>query len=104
MFIHYCVLQRLQLSIYRASSGIQALMTNNSRKLAKKDESVLMASGIPYTIIRAGMLQNTPGATQGFNFEEVVSLVFEWTEHATLWYPVSLLLAVNSKLEQDIQQ
>ncbi|KAK6268243.1 hypothetical protein QUC31_012403 [Theobroma cacao] len=59
-----------QLSIYRASSGIQALMTNNSRKLAEKDESVLMASGIPYTIIRAGMLQNTPGATQGFNFEE----------------------------------
>lgn len=59
-----------QLSFYKASSGIQALMTNNSRKLAEKDESVLMASGIPYTIIRAGMLLNTPGGTQGFSFEE----------------------------------
>ncbi|OMO66106.1 hypothetical protein COLO4_30769 [Corchorus olitorius] len=59
-----------QLSIYRASSGIQALMTSNSMKLAEKDESVLMASGIPYTIIRAGMLKNTPGGTQGFNFSE----------------------------------
>ncbi|XWS16181.1 hypothetical protein CRYUN_Cryun34aG0062900 [Craigia yunnanensis] len=59
-----------QLSVYKASSGIQALMTNNPRKLAEKDETVLMASGIPYTIIRAGMLQNTPGGTQGFSFEE----------------------------------
>ncbi|XVF25201.1 hypothetical protein REPUB_Repub13aG0192900 [Reevesia pubescens] len=58
-----------QLSVYRASSGIQALMTSNSRKLAEKDESVLMASGIPYTIIRAGMMQNTPGGAQGFSFE-----------------------------------
>ncbi|XWS12131.1 hypothetical protein CRYUN_Cryun37aG0063600 [Craigia yunnanensis] len=60
-----------QSSVYRASSGIQALMTNNPRKLAEKDESVLMASGIPYTIIRAGMLQNSRGGTQGFSFEEV---------------------------------
>ena len=59
------------MSVYRASSGIQALMTNNPRKLAEKDETVLMASGIPYTIIKAGMLQNTPGGTQGFSFEEV---------------------------------
>ncbi|GMI82174.1 hypothetical protein like AT1G72640 [Hibiscus trionum] len=59
-----------QLSVYRASSGIQAIMTNNQRKLAEKDESVLIASGIPYTIIRAGKLQNTPGGTQGFSFEE----------------------------------
>ncbi|KAK8581102.1 hypothetical protein V6N13_144143 [Hibiscus sabdariffa] len=59
-----------QLSVYGASSGIQAIMINNQRKLAEKDESVLIASGIPYTIIRAGKLQNTPGGTQGFNFEE----------------------------------
>ncbi|KAH1066332.1 hypothetical protein J1N35_031319 [Gossypium stocksii] len=59
-----------QLFFYRASSGIQAIMKNNQRKLAEKDESVLMASGIPYTIVRAGMLQKTPGGTQGFSFEE----------------------------------
>lgn len=71
VIIHDCGLQRLQLFVYRASSGIQAIMKNNQRKLAEKDESVLMASGIPYTIVRAGMLQKTPGGTQGFNFEEV---------------------------------
>ncbi|MBA0658691.1 hypothetical protein Goklo_010875 [Gossypium klotzschianum] len=59
-----------QLFVYRASSGIQAIMKNNQRKIAEKDESVLMASGIPYTIVRAGMLQKTPGGTQGFSFEE----------------------------------
>ncbi|KAE8655372.1 hypothetical protein F3Y22_tig00117032pilonHSYRG00234 [Hibiscus syriacus] len=60
-----------QLSAYRASSGIQAIMTSNQRKLAEKDESALIASRIPYTIIRAGKLQNIPGGTQGFNFEEL---------------------------------
>ena len=71
MFLHDRGLQRLQLCVYRASSGIQALMTNNPRELAEKDESVLMPSGIPYTIIRAGMLQNSCGGTQGFSFEQV---------------------------------
>lgn len=70
VIIHDCGLQRLQLFVYRASSGIQAIMKNNQRKIAEKDESVLMASGIPYTIVRAGMLQKTPGGTQGFSFEE----------------------------------
>ena len=46
-----------------------------SRKLAEKDESTLMASGIPYTIIRAGMLHNSPGGKQGFKFEEVLSII-----------------------------
>jgi hypothetical protein len=46
-------------------------MKNNARKLAEKDESTLVASGIPYTIIRVGMLQDTPGGTQGFSFEKV---------------------------------
>ncbi|XP_011036404.1 PREDICTED: uncharacterized protein At2g37660, chloroplastic-like [Populus euphratica] len=45
-------------------------MNNNARKLAEQDESTLVASGIPYTIIRVGMLQNTPGGTQGFSFEK----------------------------------
>ncbi|KAK4591296.1 hypothetical protein RGQ29_021473 [Quercus rubra] len=59
-----------QLSAYRGSGGIQALMRSNARKLAEQDESLLMASGIPYTIIRAGLLQSTPGGQQGFSFEE----------------------------------
>ncbi|GLU14261.1 hypothetical protein SLE2022_308420 [Rubroshorea leprosula] len=59
-----------QLSVYRGSGGIQALMKGNARKLAEKDEAVLMDTGIPCTIIRAGMLQNTPGGRQGFSFEE----------------------------------
>ncbi|XP_031261852.1 uncharacterized protein LOC116120046 isoform X2 [Pistacia vera] len=59
-----------QLSAYRGSSGIQALMKGNARKLAEQDESTLKASGISYTIIRVGMLENTPGGKQGFRFEE----------------------------------
>ncbi|OAY36435.1 uncharacterized protein LOC110626727 [Manihot esculenta] len=59
-----------QLSVYRGSGGIQALMNNNARKLAEQDEATLVGFGIPYTIIRVGMLQNTPGGTQGFNFEK----------------------------------
>uniref|UniRef100_A0A2N9ET13 NAD(P)-binding domain-containing protein n=1 Tax=Fagus sylvatica TaxID=28930 RepID=A0A2N9ET13_FAGSY len=62
--------RRLQLSAYSSSGGIQALMKSNARKLAEQDESMLKASGIPYTIIRAGLLQSTPGGQQGFSFEE----------------------------------
>lgn len=63
---------RLQLSVYRSSNGIQALVKGNAKKLAEQDESMLMASGIPYTIIRAGILENTPGGKQGFKFDEVL--------------------------------
>ncbi|XP_050379812.1 uncharacterized protein LOC126797187 [Argentina anserina] len=59
-----------QLSVYKGASGIQALMKSNARKLAEEDESILMSSGIPYTIIRAGSLQSSPGGTQGFSFEK----------------------------------
>ncbi|GMY34695.1 hypothetical protein FCV25MIE_29937 [Fagus crenata] len=59
-----------QLSAYSSSGGIQALMKSNARKLAEQDEWMLKASGIPYTIIRAGLLQSTPGGQQGFSFEE----------------------------------
>ncbi|KAK9131352.1 hypothetical protein Sjap_011839 [Stephania japonica] len=59
-----------QLAAYRGSSGIQALMKSNSSKLADKDELAVMASGIPYTIIRAGLLQDSPGGKQGFSFKE----------------------------------
>ncbi|GFY97194.1 NAD(P)-binding Rossmann-fold superfamily protein [Actinidia rufa] len=59
-----------QLSVYKGTVGIQALMNSKARKLAEQDESIVMASGIPYTIIRAGSLQNTPGGKQGFSFKE----------------------------------
>uniref|UniRef100_A0A0V0H5D7 Putative ovule protein n=1 Tax=Solanum chacoense TaxID=4108 RepID=A0A0V0H5D7_SOLCH len=59
-----------QLSVYRGSSGVQAIVTANARKQAEQDESLVMASGIPYTIIRTGLLVNAPGGNQGFNFKE----------------------------------
>ncbi|KNA18838.1 hypothetical protein SOVF_067130 [Spinacia oleracea] len=59
-----------QLSVYKGADGIQALITSNAKKLAEEDESTLMASGIPYTIISAGSLENTPGGSQGFSFQE----------------------------------
>ncbi|XP_047341587.1 uncharacterized protein LOC124945235 isoform X2 [Impatiens glandulifera] len=59
-----------QLSVYRRSSGIQALINSNARKLAEQDESIAMASGIPYTIIKAGSLKNVPGGNLGFSFKE----------------------------------
>ena len=64
------------MSAYSSSGGIQALMKSNARKLAEQDESMLKASGIPYTIIRAGLLQSTPGGQQGFSFEEVLFFSF----------------------------
>ncbi|KVH92920.1 NAD(P)-binding domain-containing protein [Cynara cardunculus var. scolymus] len=38
--------------------------------LAEQDEAVVVASGIPYTIIRTGLLTNDRGAKLGFSFEE----------------------------------
>lgn len=59
-----------QLSVYRDTSGIQAMMNSSARKLAEQDESMVKASGIPYTIIRTGFLNNNRGGKQGFSFEE----------------------------------
>jgi hypothetical protein len=72
MLVCYCGLIRLQLSAYKGAGGIQGLMKSNARKLAEQDELMLIASGIPYTIIRAGLLESTPGGRQGFSFEEVL--------------------------------
>ncbi|EXC04961.1 hypothetical protein L484_002612 [Morus notabilis] len=58
------------LSVFKAAGGIQALMKGNAVKRAEKEESTLVASGIPYTIIRAGLLRNTPGGNRGFSFAE----------------------------------
>lgn len=62
----------MQLSVYRGASGVQALMKSNARQSAEEDESLVMASGIPYTIVRAGLLTDTPGGKQGFNFTKVL--------------------------------
>lgn len=68
--LHF-VLTKLQLSVYSGKSGIQSMMKSNAKKLAEQDESVLMTSGIPYTIIRTGVLQDKPGGMQGFTFDKV---------------------------------
>ncbi|KAL1533421.1 hypothetical protein AAHA92_33306 [Salvia divinorum] len=59
-----------KLSVYRELSGIQAIVNSNARKLAEEDEDAVKASGVPYTIIRTGILKNTPGGQQGFCFDE----------------------------------
>lgn len=46
-------------------------MNSNAKKLAEKDEEVVKATGIPYTIIRAGTLRDVPGGEFGFSFQEV---------------------------------
>ena len=61
----------MQLSVYRNSSGLQAIMNSKLRKLAERDEEVVLASGIPSTIIRSASLQTTPGGERGFSFTEV---------------------------------
>lgn len=45
-------------------------MNSNARKLAEQDENVVKSSGVPYSIIRTGLLKNAPGGQQGFCFEE----------------------------------
>ena len=61
----------MQLAVYRNSGGLQAFMNSKLKKLAERDEEVVMASGIPSTIIRTGSLQSTPGGERGFDFTEV---------------------------------
>jgi len=46
-------------------------MNSKLKKLAERDEEVVLASGIPCTIIRTGSLQSTPGGERGFDFTEV---------------------------------
>lgn len=67
-FIDYL---RFQLKAYKGGGGLQAFLNSNTRKLAEKDEQVVIASGIPYTIIQAGTLLDSPGGVEGFNFEQV---------------------------------
>lgn len=73
MFVIDGDLTMLQLSVYRASSGVQAIMSSNAKNLAEQDESMVVASGIPYTIVRTGVLTNDRGGKPGFSFEKVFS-------------------------------
>jgi hypothetical protein len=59
---------KLQLSVYESSGGIQAMMNSKAKKLAEQDENAAISSNVPYTIIRTGKLENSPGGSQGFNF------------------------------------
>lgn len=72
-FSHYPyeILISIQLSVYRNSGGLQAIMNSKLRKLAERDEEVVFASGIPSTIIRTGSMQSTPGGERGFDFTQV---------------------------------
>lgn len=67
---------RVQLAVYRGSTGLQAMINGNLKKIAERDEELVISSGIPYTIIRTGSLQSTPGGQQGFSFEEVLDSSF----------------------------
>ncbi|KAL5219246.1 hypothetical protein ABZP36_019930 [Zizania latifolia] len=62
-----------QISVYRGSGGLQAIMNSKLRKLAERDEEVVLASGIPSTIIRTGSMQSTPDGERGFDFTEGVA-------------------------------
>ncbi|XP_010416018.1 PREDICTED: uncharacterized protein LOC104701947 isoform X1 [Camelina sativa] len=59
-----------QLSVYKNSGGIQAMMNNKAKKLEEQDEKAVISLNVPYTIIRTGKLENSPGGNQGFNFSE----------------------------------
>ncbi|XP_071741958.1 uncharacterized protein [Rutidosis leptorrhynchoides] len=59
-----------QLSVYKGSSGVQAIINSNARKLAEQDESIVVSSGTPYTIVRTGLLTNDRRGKSGFSFEE----------------------------------
>ncbi|TKV95600.1 hypothetical protein SEVIR_9G373600v4 [Setaria viridis] len=62
-----------QLPVYRNSGGLQAIMNSKLKKLAERDEEVVLSSGIPSTIIRTGSLQSTPGGERGFDFTKGVA-------------------------------
>lgn len=67
---------RVQLAVYRGSTGLQAMINGNLKKIAEREEQLVISSGIPYTIIRTGSLQSTPSGQQGFSFKEVPECFF----------------------------
>lgn len=67
---------KLQLSVYESSGGIQAMMNNKAKKLSEQDEKAVISSNVPYTIIRTGKMENSPGGNQGFDFSAVKVIFF----------------------------
>lgn len=80
-----------QLSVYRESTGIQAVINSNAKKSAEQDENLVKASGVPYSIIRTGVLKNTPGGQQGFCFEEVFLNIISCLHETLCIYIVYLI-------------
>ncbi|XP_020599146.1 uncharacterized protein LOC110038601 isoform X8 [Phalaenopsis equestris] len=62
-----------QLDAYKGSGIFQAIINKRLRKYAERDEEVVITSGIPYTIVKAGLLQDVHSGEQGFCFDEGVA-------------------------------
>ncbi|KAH0464002.1 hypothetical protein IEQ34_006788 [Dendrobium chrysotoxum] len=62
-----------QLDVYKGAGVFQAIIKKKSREFAERDEEVVISSGIPYTIVKAGLLQDVQGGKQGFCFDEGVA-------------------------------
>lgn len=86
-----------QLEAYKGGGGFQAFLNSSTRKLAEKDEQVVIASGIPYTIIQAGTLQDSPGGAQGFNFEQGVASKGQLSKEDAAGICVEVLQVVPQK-------
>ncbi|KAG6512410.1 hypothetical protein ZIOFF_030521 [Zingiber officinale] len=61
---------KLQLAYYKGSGGFQAIMNSKARELADRDEKAVITAGVPYTIIRTGLLQSAPSGDQSFSFSK----------------------------------
>ncbi|XP_074580607.1 uncharacterized protein LOC141837018 [Curcuma longa] len=60
----------LQLAYYNGSGGFQAIMNSKAGKLSDRDETAVITAGVPYTIIKTGLLQSVPSGDQGFSFSK----------------------------------
>eukprot|EP00252_Welwitschia_mirabilis_P009089 TRINITY_DN2139_c0_g1_i1.p1 TRINITY_DN2139_c0_g1~~TRINITY_DN2139_c0_g1_i1.p1 ORF type:complete len:320 (+),score=67.09 TRINITY_DN2139_c0_g1_i1:85-960(+) len=58
-----------KLGMLRGYSGIQAALSDKARRSAEAEENAVIACGVPYTIVRAGKLDDNPGGL-GFNFKK----------------------------------
>ncbi|XP_042377923.1 uncharacterized protein At2g37660, chloroplastic-like [Zingiber officinale] len=59
-----------QLAYYKGSGGFQAIINSKARELADRDEKAVITAGVPYTIIRTGLLQSVPSGNQSFSFSK----------------------------------
>ncbi|KAG6512464.1 hypothetical protein ZIOFF_030575 [Zingiber officinale] len=59
-----------QLRYYKGSGGFQAIMNSKARELADRDEKAVITAGVPYTLIRTGLLQSVPSGDHAFSFSK----------------------------------